>query len=51
MKQMEKDLNEERSRYQNLLSDHLNLEERHRDLQEEMNLSSVSSTLSGFTVT
>ncbi|KAM7002579.1 LOW QUALITY PROTEIN: unconventional myosin-Va-like [Tautogolabrus adspersus] len=37
-KQMEKDLNEERSRYQSLLSEHLHLEE-HRDLREEMDLS------------
>uniref|UniRef100_A0A673BZT1 Myosin VAb n=1 Tax=Sphaeramia orbicularis TaxID=375764 RepID=A0A673BZT1_9TELE len=37
-KQLEKDLNEERSRYQSLLSEHLSLEERHRDLKEEMDL-------------
>ncbi|KAI3370674.1 hypothetical protein L3Q82_007236 [Scortum barcoo] len=36
--QMEKDLTEERSRYQSLLSEHLHLEERHRDLKEEMTL-------------
>ncbi|XP_071352563.1 unconventional myosin-Va-like isoform X2 [Trachinotus anak] len=41
-KQMEKDLGEERSRYQNLLSEHLHLEERHRDLKEQMDLSSSS---------
>ncbi|CAN9499418.1 unnamed protein product [Ophioblennius macclurei] len=35
-KQLEKDLSEERSRYQSLLSEHLHLEERHKDLQEEM---------------
>ncbi|XP_041651873.1 unconventional myosin-Va-like [Cheilinus undulatus] len=35
-KQMEKDLTEERSRYQSLLSEHLHLEERHKDLREEM---------------
>uniref|UniRef100_A0A8C2ZTZ5 Myosin VA n=1 Tax=Cyclopterus lumpus TaxID=8103 RepID=A0A8C2ZTZ5_CYCLU len=29
---------EERSRYQSLLSEHLHLEERHRDVKEEMNL-------------
>uniref|UniRef100_A0A8C4HTM8 Myosin VAb n=1 Tax=Dicentrarchus labrax TaxID=13489 RepID=A0A8C4HTM8_DICLA len=45
-KQMEKDLTEERSRYQNLLSEHLHLEERHRDLKEEINLS-ISSSKSG----
>uniref|UniRef100_A0A8C4HSV0 Myosin VAb n=1 Tax=Dicentrarchus labrax TaxID=13489 RepID=A0A8C4HSV0_DICLA len=43
-KQMEKDLTEERSRYQNLLSEHLHLEERHRDLKEEINLSIVRNT-------
>ncbi|KAG8012720.1 Unconventional myosin-Va, partial [Nibea albiflora] len=37
-KQMEKDLTEERARYQSLLSEHLHLEERHRDLKEEMTL-------------
>uniref|UniRef100_A0A3Q1F1P5 Unconventional myosin-Va-like n=1 Tax=Acanthochromis polyacanthus TaxID=80966 RepID=A0A3Q1F1P5_9TELE len=37
-KQLEKDLTEERSRYQTLLSEHLHLEERHRDLKEEMDL-------------
>ncbi|TKS73569.1 Unconventional myosin-Va [Collichthys lucidus] len=37
-KQMEKDLTEERARYQSLLSEHLHLEERHRDLKEEMSL-------------
>ncbi|XP_058500889.1 unconventional myosin-Va-like [Solea solea] len=36
-KQLEKDLSEERSRYQSLLSEHLQLEELHRDLKEEMN--------------
>lgn len=36
IKQMEKDLAEERSRYQTLLSEHLHLEERHRDLKDEM---------------
>ncbi|XP_033823804.1 unconventional myosin-Va-like [Periophthalmus magnuspinnatus] len=35
-KQLEMDLTEERSRYQNLLSEHLELEERHRDLKEEI---------------
>lgn len=44
--QMEKDLAEERTRYQSLLSEHLHLEERHRDLMEEMNLS-ISSSKSG----
>ncbi|XP_068578522.1 unconventional myosin-Va-like [Cebidichthys violaceus] len=38
-KQLERDLTEERSRYQSLLSEHLHLEERHRDVKEEMNLS------------
>ncbi|CAK6961537.1 unconventional myosin-Va-like [Scomber scombrus] len=42
-KQLEKDLTEERSRYQSLLSEHLHLEERHRDLKEEMNVSISSS--------
>lgn len=37
-KQLEKDLTEERSRYQSLLSEHLHLEERHRDLKEEMEM-------------
>ncbi|XP_066557467.1 unconventional myosin-Va [Amia ocellicauda] len=37
-KQLETDLNEERSRYQNLLSEHLRLEERYDDLKEEMTL-------------
>ncbi|XP_068459809.1 unconventional myosin-Va-like [Clinocottus analis] len=45
-KQLEKDLTEERSRYQSLLSAHLHLEERHKDVQEEMNLS-ISSSKSG----
>lgn len=40
--QLETDLNEERSRYQNLLSEHLRLEEKYDDLKEEM--SSVWST-------
>uniref|UniRef100_A0A669BT84 Unconventional myosin-Va n=1 Tax=Oreochromis niloticus TaxID=8128 RepID=A0A669BT84_ORENI len=38
--QLETDLNEERSRYQNLLSEHLRLEEKYDDLKEEMALSS-----------
>uniref|UniRef100_I3JNL6 Myosin VAb n=1 Tax=Oreochromis niloticus TaxID=8128 RepID=I3JNL6_ORENI len=37
-KQLEQDLTEERSRYQSLLSEHLHLEERHRDLKEQMDL-------------
>lgn len=45
-KQMEKTLSEERSRYQNLLSEHLHLEEQHRDLKEEINLAKVLRTLS-----
>uniref|UniRef100_A0A3Q3BD28 Myosin VAa n=1 Tax=Kryptolebias marmoratus TaxID=37003 RepID=A0A3Q3BD28_KRYMA len=36
--QLETDLNEERSRYQNLLSEHLRLEEKYDDLKEEMNI-------------
>ncbi|KAL3061378.1 hypothetical protein OYC64_009541 [Pagothenia borchgrevinki] len=44
--QLEKDLTEERSRYQSLLSEHLDLEERHRDLTEELNLSISSSKFS-----
>uniref|UniRef100_A0A3B5B7J8 Unconventional myosin-Va-like n=1 Tax=Stegastes partitus TaxID=144197 RepID=A0A3B5B7J8_9TELE len=38
--QLETDLNEERSRYQNLLTEHLRLEEKYDDLKEEMVLSS-----------
>ncbi|XP_072321462.1 unconventional myosin-Va isoform X3 [Eucyclogobius newberryi] len=38
--QLETDLNEERSRYQNLLSEHLRLEEKYDDLKEEMASSS-----------
>ncbi|MED6279635.1 Unconventional myosin-Va [Characodon lateralis] len=45
-KQLEKDLTEERSRYQNLLSEHLQLEERHKDLKEEMSVSIISSKCS-----
>uniref|UniRef100_A0A1A8NPF6 Myosin VAa n=1 Tax=Nothobranchius rachovii TaxID=451742 RepID=A0A1A8NPF6_9TELE len=41
--QLETDLNEERSRYQNLLSDHLHLEEKYDDLKEEMARSSNMS--------
>ncbi|KAF5895582.1 unconventional myosin-Va isoform X5, partial [Clarias magur] len=37
--QLESDLNEERSRYQNLLSEHLRLEEKYDDLKEEISLS------------
>lgn len=44
-RQLEMDLNEERSRYQNLLSEHLRLEEKYDDLKEEMALSSVSNDL------
>ncbi|TRY83411.1 hypothetical protein DNTS_020283 [Danionella cerebrum] len=36
--QLENDLNEERSRYQNLLSEHLRLEEKYDDLKEEITL-------------
>ncbi|XP_076851437.1 unconventional myosin-Va isoform X5 [Brachyhypopomus gauderio] len=36
--QLECDLNEERSRYQNLLTEHLRLEEKYDDLKEEMTL-------------
>lgn len=46
---MEKTLTEERSRYQSLLSEHLHLEEQHRDLKEEMSLSIVWGT-SVFTI-
>ncbi|XP_013869025.1 unconventional myosin-Va [Austrofundulus limnaeus] len=45
-KQLEKDLIEERSRYQSLLSEHLQLEDRHKDLKEEMSLSINSSKFS-----
>lgn len=41
--QLETDLNEERSRYQNLLTEHLRLEEKYDDLKEEM-VSSVRDT-------
>lgn len=41
--QLETDLNEERSRYQNLLTEHLRLEEKYDDLKEVM-ASSVSDT-------
>lgn len=34
--QLETDLNEERSRYQNLLSEHLRLEEKYDDLKEAL---------------
>uniref|UniRef100_A0A8C9TW70 Myosin VA n=1 Tax=Scleropages formosus TaxID=113540 RepID=A0A8C9TW70_SCLFO len=40
-KQLENDLNEERSRYQNLLTEHLRLEERYEDLKEEVSLTVV----------
>lgn len=43
-KQLEKDLTEERARYQKLLSDYLQLEERHGDLKGEMNDSTVRNT-------
>uniref|UniRef100_UPI0037E8C178 unconventional myosin-Va-like isoform X2 n=1 Tax=Semicossyphus pulcher TaxID=241346 RepID=UPI0037E8C178 len=49
-KQMEKDLTEERSRYQSLLSEHLHLEEQHRDLKEEMDIS-ISPSKSGLSRT
>ncbi|XP_070712532.1 unconventional myosin-Va [Pempheris klunzingeri] len=40
--QLETDLNEERSRYQNLLTEHLRLEEKYDDLKEEMVSSNIS---------
>ncbi|KAM8894203.1 unconventional myosin-Va isoform 7-T7 [Spinachia spinachia] len=40
--QLKTDLNEERSRYQNLLTEHLRLEEKYDDLKEEMVSSNVS---------
>ncbi|XP_032372352.1 unconventional myosin-Va isoform X10 [Etheostoma spectabile] len=40
--QLETDLNEERSRYQNLLTEHLRLEEKYDDLKETMVSSNVS---------
>lgn len=44
--QLEVDLNEERSRYQNLLTEHLRLEEKYDDLKEEMaSLVSVTQAL------
>uniref|UniRef100_A0A8C5A5R9 Unconventional myosin-Va-like n=1 Tax=Gadus morhua TaxID=8049 RepID=A0A8C5A5R9_GADMO len=39
-RQLEKELLEERAHYQSLLSEHLQLEERHGDLQDKMNRSS-----------
>lgn len=42
--QLGKELNEERSRYQNLLSEHLRLEEKYDDLKEHL-ASSVSDVL------
>ncbi|PWA18941.1 hypothetical protein CCH79_00004839 [Gambusia affinis] len=39
--QLETDLNEERSRYQNLLTEHLRLEEKYDDLKEELAHSTV----------
>uniref|UniRef100_A0A667Z492 Myosin VAb n=1 Tax=Myripristis murdjan TaxID=586833 RepID=A0A667Z492_9TELE len=42
-KQLEKDLTEERARYQKLLSEYLQLEERHGDLKGEMNDNTDSS--------
>uniref|UniRef100_A0AAQ4PDB3 Myosin VA n=1 Tax=Gasterosteus aculeatus aculeatus TaxID=481459 RepID=A0AAQ4PDB3_GASAC len=39
--QLKTDLNEERSRYQNLLTEHLRLEEKYDDLKEEMVSSNV----------
>ena len=41
---MERSLAEERSRYQSLLSEHLHLEERHRDLKEELDQNTVRKT-------
>uniref|UniRef100_A0A667ZAJ5 Myosin VAb n=1 Tax=Myripristis murdjan TaxID=586833 RepID=A0A667ZAJ5_9TELE len=43
-KQLEKDLTEERARYQKLLSEYLQLEERHGDLKGEMNDNTVRNT-------
>lgn len=40
--QLEYDLNEERSRYQNLLTEHLRLEEKYDDLKEEITFAVVS---------
>lgn len=40
--QLECDLNEERSRYQNLLTEHLRLEEKYDDLKEEISLAVVN---------
>lgn len=42
--QLVTDLNEERSRYQNLLTEHLHLEEKYDDLKEDIALSSVNTT-------
>lgn len=44
--QLETELNDERSRYQNLLTEHLRLEEKYEDLKEDM-ASSVSDTQAG----
>lgn len=46
--QLDKELNEERSRYQNLLSEHLRLEEKYDDLKEHL-ASSVSDALGHLT--
>lgn len=47
--QLDKELNEERSRYQNLLSEHLRLEEKYDDLKEHL-ASSVSDAVDPQTV-
>lgn len=47
--QLDKELNEERSRYQNLLSEHLRLEDKYDDLKEHL-ASSVSDALDHQTV-
>lgn len=42
--QLESDLNEERSRYQNLLTEHLRLEERYDDLKESISVVSIANS-------
>ncbi|CAL8294783.1 unnamed protein product [Boreogadus saida] len=45
-RQLEKELLEERAHYQSLLSEHLQLEERHGDLQDKMSRSSADAAAS-----
>ncbi|KAL2093411.1 hypothetical protein ACEWY4_010723 [Coilia grayii] len=47
-KRLQSDLNEERCRYQNLLSEHHELEERHSDLKKQQSLTKASHQRSEF---